>query len=44
VAMYVSTSASVSRPAAWLFVPYLCWPLYATYLNAGVVILNGTGF
>ncbi len=44
VAMYVSTSASVSRPAAWLFVPYLCWTLYATYLNAGVVILNGTGF
>lgn len=43
-AMYVSTAMTVSRPAAWLFVPYLCWTLYATYLNAGVIILNGTGF
>lgn len=44
VAMYVSAAAPVSRPAAWLFVPYLCWSLYATYLNAGIVMLNDMKF
>lgn len=30
----------VSRPAAWLLVPYLAWVAYAAYLNAGIWILN----
>lgn len=29
-----------SRPAAALLVPYLTWALYATYLNAGIAVLN----
>ncbi|MBE2186425.1 MAG: tryptophan-rich sensory protein [Rhodothermales bacterium] len=27
--------------AAWLLVPYLAWVAFATYLNAGVAVLNG---
>ena len=30
----------VSRPAFWLLVPYLAWLAFATYLNAGVAVLN----
>jgi tryptophan-rich sensory protein len=30
----------VSRPAAWLLVPYLCWGCFATALNAMVWVLN----
>ena len=30
----------VDRSAAWLLVPYLAWILYATSLNAGIVLLN----
>ena len=30
----------ISRPAAWLMVPYAAWVAYATYLNAGFSILN----
>jgi translocator protein len=30
----------VSRPAAWLLVPYLGWVTFATALNAGIVVLN----
>ncbi len=29
-----------SRIAAWLFVPYLLWVLFATYLTFGVALLN----
>lgn len=29
-----------SKPAAWLLVPYLLWVCYATYLNAGYLMLN----
>lgn len=29
-----------SRTAAVLLVPYLTWALYATYLNAGIAVLN----
>lgn len=28
------------RVAAWLLVPYLCWVVYATTINAGVAVLN----
>lgn len=30
----------LDRPAAWLLLPYLAWVSYATYLNAGFLILN----
>ena len=30
----------VSRPAAWLLVPYWAWVLFATTLNAALAILN----
>ncbi len=30
----------IDRLAAWCLVPYLAWIAFATYLNAGVLILN----
>ena len=33
----------VSRPAAYLLVPYVAWVSFATYLNWGVVVLNRAG-
>lgn len=32
--------ATVSRPAAWLQIPYLLWVAFAGYLNAAVWVLN----
>lgn len=32
--------ARVSKPAVWLFAPYLAWVVFATYLTVGVAILN----
>jgi benzodiazapine receptor len=32
--------ARVSRPAAWLMVPYLAWVAFATSLNVAIVVLN----
>jgi benzodiazapine receptor len=29
-----------SRTAAWLLAPYLAWTAFATYLTAGIVVLN----
>ena len=37
---YAKTSASVDRPAAWLFAPTLAWMGFAGYLNAEVVRRN----
>ena len=34
--------ARVSRLAAWLMAPYLCWLLFAGVLNARVLMLNPT--
>lgn len=34
--------AGRSRPAAILLVPYAMWVCYATYLNAGYLLLNAT--
>ncbi len=31
----------ISRPAAVMMVPYAAWVAYATYLNAGIFVLNG---
>lgn len=36
----IRTFSWLSRPATWLFVPYLAWIGYATYLNMGIVLLN----
>ena len=43
VILYLVRSANVRAGAAWLFVPYLCWLLFATYLNAYILVANGTG-
>ena len=40
---YIAHSYRIRRDAAWLFVPYLVWILYATYLNARILALNGPG-
>lgn len=32
--------APFSKPAVWLFVPYLAWVCFATYLTFGVALLN----
>lgn len=43
VMLYIAHSYRIRRDAAWLFVPYLVWILYATYLNARILALNGPG-
>ncbi len=30
----------ISKPAAWLLVPYLCWVSFASYLNFTILQLN----
>ena len=37
---FVIAKWSSDRTAAWLFVPYVLWTMFATALNAGVVLLN----
>ncbi|MGI6201672.1 MAG: TspO/MBR family protein [Christensenellales bacterium] len=41
VVLTIARFARVDRCAAWLLAPYLLWLLYATYLNIGIVLLNG---
>lgn len=36
----IITFSKLSRPAAYLLVPYLLWVTFATYLNAALWILN----
>ena len=43
VILYLVRSANVRAAAAWLFVPYLCWLLFATYLNAYILVAKVTG-
>ena len=43
VIWYIASSARVRASAAWLFVPYLCWVLFATYLNGYILLMNGPG-
>ena len=31
---------ALNKTAFWLFVPYIAWLLFATYLNIGVAVLN----
>jgi tryptophan-rich sensory protein len=42
IAATVGLSWRVSRPAAWLLVPYWLWATFATVLNAAIVVLNGS--
>ncbi|KKW30061.1 MAG: Integral membrane protein [Candidatus Uhrbacteria bacterium GW2011_GWD2_52_7] len=36
----IQAFAKVSRPAAWLLVPYLLWVSFASYLNFAIWLLN----
>lgn len=38
--MLLHTLWDISKAAAWLFVPYLLWLFFATYLNVFIVIMN----
>jgi tryptophan-rich sensory protein len=46
VVMSITIAATIvaawrpQRIAAWLLIPYLAWVVYATSLNAGIVMLN----
>ncbi len=40
IAATILSASRVDRIAGWLLVPYLCWVLYASTINAGVVALN----
>ena len=44
VVLYLVRALRHERPVGWLFVPYLVWLLFATYLNGYVLAANGTGF
>ncbi|MDE6046496.1 MAG: tryptophan-rich sensory protein [Alistipes sp.] len=43
VVLYIARSYPVRRTAAYLFLPYLLWLLYATYLNGWILASNGPG-
>ena len=40
IAATIREFARLSKPAAYLLIPYLIWVSYATYLNAGHAFLN----
>ena len=40
IALTIRSFRVVSRPAAWLMVPYLLWVLFASLLNLRIVQLN----
>lgn len=40
IAATIASAVRIDRTAAALLVPYLCWVLYASTINAGVVALN----
>lgn len=42
LAATVRAFAGIRIVAAWLLAPYLAWVTYAGYLNAGLLVLNGT--
>lgn len=37
---YMINSRRINRAAAWLFIPYILWLLFATYLNGYVFFYN----
>lgn len=40
IIMTILVSRTVSKPAAWLLVPYVLWVTFAGYLNLGIYLLN----
>lgn len=40
VVLYAMRSYSVNRLSAWLFVPYVLWLVFATYLNTYIYVMN----
>ena len=40
IILYIIHTARRHKAAMWLFVPYLAWTLFATYLNAYIAIYN----
>jgi tryptophan-rich sensory protein len=40
IAATIYLFGKASRPSAYLLVPYLAWVSFATYLNAGIALLN----
>ena len=36
----ISAFGKITKPAAWLLVPYLLWVTFAGYLNYGIYLLN----
>lgn len=40
IATFIRLTWDLDRPAALLFVPYAAWVLFATLLNAAIVVLN----
>ena len=40
IIVYICQTARRYRAAMWLFVPYLVWTLFATYLNAYIAMYN----
>lgn len=40
VIMMIKIFADISKPAAYLNIPYLLWITFAAYLNAGIWLLN----
>ncbi len=40
IAATIITFAKISRPAAWLLVPYIAWVSFASYLNYAIWSLN----
>ena len=39
-AMLIHTLWGISKASAWLFMPYVVWLLFATYLNVSIIFLN----
>lgn len=40
IAIMITRFAAISKPAAYLNIPYFIWVTFATYLNAGIWVLN----
>ncbi len=40
VILYIIFGMRVRRSAAWIMIPYLCWILFATYLNLYIQVAN----
>lgn len=40
IAVNIAMFSRVSKPAAWLLVPYIAWVSFAAYLNSAIWVLN----